>query len=389
VVVILGGGPNGLGVVRSLARAGIRSVVVSTQHDEATVSRHCRKFLVSSFEGETFIAELLRLKTMMPDVNVVICADEHAVLTLSRHQDHLMPYFRFQVPSHELLQDMTHKFLFFQRAQQGGFPVPATVLLRCHGDLAALRDLRLPICVKPNSRLPSYDGSFQKAYRVTSVEEARSLCEQILEVTGEVVAQDWIEGPNDSIFFCLCCMGDPNPVAFAGRKGRSWPPQVGFTASCWAAPEVAEELEELTIRFFHRAGVTGGLASMEFKRDERDGRFFMVEPTLGRADMQEEIATLCGINLCHLAYCDAVGLPRPPLYLDPTHVWRNEFTDFWAAWALGTSCSYPSGYRIHNAYWRWDDPVPALLAALCYTKKMMLRIVGRWRTSISPMLTSP
>jgi hypothetical protein len=111
-------------------------------------------------------------------------------------------------------------------------------------------------------------------------------------------------------------------------------------------------------------GLTYGFASMEYKRDQRDGGFRFVEPTVGRTDGQVEISALCGINLCHVGYCDAAGQPCPPLKLDPTHVWRDEFRDFISARILGTSCFYPPSHRIHNAYWRWDDPGPALLESV-------------------------
>jgi hypothetical protein len=146
-----------------------------------------------------------------------------------------------------------------------------------------------------------------------------------------------------------------------------------LTASCWAAPEVAEELEDLTIRFFRSIGLTNGFASMEYKRDQRDGRFWFVEPTVGRIDGQVEISALCGLNLCHVGYCDAAGQPRPPLKLDPSHVWRDEFRDLMSARILGTSCFYPPNHRIHNAYWRWDDPGPALLEG---AKEAVHRAIG-------------
>jgi predicted ATP-grasp superfamily ATP-dependent carboligase len=196
-----------------------------------------------------------------------------------------------------------------------------------------------------------------------------------------VIVQEWIEGSNDSIYFSLCCLGNPKPVAFTGRKGRSWPPQIGFTASCWAAPEAAEELEDITIRFFNQVGVTAGLASMEFKQDTRDGRFLMIEPTVARADRQVEISTFCGVNLCHVAYCNAAGLPHPLLHYDPRHVWRDEFTDFIAAWTLGIRCSYPPGHEIHNAHWRWDDPAPALMVAAAYTRKALRQVTGKRRNA--------
>jgi D-aspartate ligase len=384
--VVLGGERLGLGIVRGLAQAGLRSVVVVDgkcgKYDVAAASRHARRFLITSFDGDTFVEELLRLRMGLPNGGVLICAGDPSLWALSRYRDHLAPYFRFQLPPHEVLLSLIYKESFFQLAQRSGFPVPGTVLLNSHSDLGSLRDLRPPLCVKPNYRTPAYDNSFQKAYRVESEIDARSLCERVLDMMGEVLIQEWIEGPNDSIYFSLCCMdNNPAPVAFTGRKARSWPPHIGMTASCWAAPEVAEELEDLTIRFFRQAGVTSGLASMEFKRDQRDGRFLMIEPTVGRVDFQEEIAALCGINLYYVAYCDAAGLPRPPLQLDPTHVWRNEFTDFRSARMLGISCSYPPGQRIHNALWRWDDPAPILFAlsssALWHANNALRRVTGK------------
>src|SRR3546814_6627002 len=99
----------------------------------------------------------------------------------------------------------------------------------------------------------------------------------------DVVVQEWIEGPDSSIYFCLQCLDRHGQVvaSFTGRKIRSWPPQVGGTASCVAAPEVHAELSAMTTRFFQAAGVIG-LASMEYKRDTRSGEFRMVEPTIDR-----------------------------------------------------------------------------------------------------------
>jgi predicted ATP-grasp superfamily ATP-dependent carboligase len=372
--VVLGGLINGLSVVRSLAWAGIHPVLVSNERDLATRSRYVRRHLVPNYD-ETLIEELMRLREGMPNGAVLICAQDAPLLAVSKFRDRLAPHFGLQeLPPHERLVELGRKDRFFQMAQEGGLPVPSTLLLRKSSDLGAINDLRTPLCVKQNGHSQPYERTFKKAYRVETHAEAQALCERILDVTGEVLVQEWIEGTNDSIYFSLCYMGEPKPVAFTGRKGRSWPPQIGVTASCWAAPEVAEELEDLTIRYFRHVGFTNGFASMEFKRDQRDGRFLMVEPTVGRTNGQIEISALCGVNLCYVAYCDLGGLPRPPLRLDPTHVWRDEFTDALAARILGTDCSYPAGHQVHNAFWRWDDPLPALAAASNFAGRGLRRL---------------
>jgi len=372
--IVLGGGINGLSAVRSLAQAGLRSIVViDHERDPAAVSRYSRKFVVTTFDGMAFIDQLLHLRKALPADGVLICVDDRPALAVSRYRDQLAPYFRFRLPAHDLLRDLALKESFFHLAKRDGYPVPRTRLLRNRAELGELCDFTPPLCIKPNSHSPAYLSSFQKAYRVETKAEARLLCERVMNAVGEVIVQEWIEGANDSIYFCLCYMGQPEPVVFTGRKGRSWPPQTGITASCWAAPEVAPELEELTINFFRSVGVTSGFASMEYKRDQRNGRFLMVEPTVGRTDGQEEISALCGINLCYVGYCDAAGLPQPRLVLDPTHVWRDELLDLRSAQVLGTRRSYPSGYRLHNAYWRYNDPAPALLRMIQYAKSAIRR----------------
>ena len=51
-----------------------------------------------------------------------------------------------------------------------------------------------------------------------------------------------------------------------------------------------------------------GLGSMEYKRDPRDNKYYMIEPTVGRADLQSGIADINGLNIPLIAYFDILGL---------------------------------------------------------------------------------
>ena len=74
---------------------------------------------------------------------------------------------------------------------------------------------------------------------------------------------------------------------------------------------MADELTLLTNRFFSGVGFVG-LCSMEFKRDARTNQFYMIEPTVGRTDYQEEIASLNGVNIPLAAYLGELGVRLPP-----------------------------------------------------------------------------
>jgi D-aspartate ligase len=178
----------------------------------------------------------------------------------------------------------------------------------------------------------------------------------MLATPGSIVAQEWIEGPESNIYFTLFYRGEEGRVAgiFTGRKILCSPRDVGSTAVCTAAPEAREALESMTLAFADCAGFEG-MGSMEYKWDDRHEKFVMVEPTVGRTDWQEEIATLCGMNIPLAAYRYELGLPFAP---DSTRVapvaWRASFTQRPPRHLL------TSRTRVIDGYFRWDDPLPAL-----------------------------
>ncbi|MBK8899475.1 MAG: hypothetical protein IPN66_20155 [Candidatus Competibacteraceae bacterium] len=103
---------------------------------------------------------------------------------------------------------------------------------------------------------------------------------------------------------------------------------------------------------------------MEYKRDARDGRFVMIEPSAGRSEMLGEIATLNGTNLALAAYHWLIGEEPPPPTARSRTLWRRDWlADTAAARAqpeigLWSSADAP----VMDGFWRRDDPLPALYA---------------------------
>ena len=140
-----------------------------------------------------------------------------------------------------------------------------------------------------------------------------------------VVVQEWIDGDDDDIYFTLfVCDGQARIVAlFTGRKMICAPPLVGSTALCVAATEEHQALAAQTQAFVTHSHYHG-IGGLEFKRHRRTGEFVVVEPTVGRADWQQEIATLCGVNIPAIAYRTALGEPVESLgAIDPAVAWRD------------------------------------------------------------------
>lgn len=369
--VVLGAGANGLGVARSLARERVPVWLLDSDVRRPEMqTRKAKPVVVCALHGEELVEELVRWGSarffgLRP---VLFLTQEESVKTVSHHRDRLSALYRFSLPPIDVLDTLLHKQGFQRLAESLGSPIPRLVHVHALADLPAIENLHYPVVIKPGERNTAYGEQFKKAYRVDSALEASALIRRILPVLADVVVQEWIDGPDSNIYFCLQYLDREGRVAasFTGRKIRSWPPQVGGTASCVPAPDVHAELSVMTARFFQAVGVVG-MASMEYKRDSRSGEFRMVEPTVGRTDYQEEVATLNGVNVPYAGWCAELGLPSPPSTVcGRPVVWRVRSEDMRSAAAQDQSSAqgYPRGGVVADALWRWLDPMPSLVQNL-------------------------
>jgi len=375
LAVVVGDGLNALGVVRSLGVAGIPVLaVVTDRRSPSALSRFASTIQSPKTSGAELIATLLRIAGDAPKAPILFLTEEASVRTVSEARDALSAKMTIRLPSHAILTDLMHKEQFQMHAEQAGAPIPRLVRLTTPADLEHLHRLRFPCVLKPAYKDYSYGDRFKKAYVVESASEVRQLWEMISPVMSDLVVQEWIDGEDSEIFFCLQYVADGKVVAsFPGRKIRSWPPRIGGTASCTSAWEHGEILQALTADFFLRVGFEG-MGSMEYKRDVHSGRFYMIEPTVARTDFQQEVATLNGVNVPAIAYRHETGMGQPAQLIPMVpRVWRDPVIDRWAFQSTGGK-GRPrfDSLRVVDAYFRWQDPMPWL-------EFMRVRVVDKVR----------
>jgi hypothetical protein len=149
----------------------------------------------------------------------------------------------------------------------------------------------------------------------------------------------------------------------AGRKVASFPPARGQTtiAQTCTGPDATEVLRQ-TERFFAGTGLSGPV-SLELKRGP-DGRWWVIEPTVGRTDFWAELCIGAGFSQPLLEFQLACGLPvSQPGALRPC-VWYDTERDplAWVrlAWRERTLRPLAQGQRF--PYARHRDPRPLLRA---------------------------
>ncbi|MPW17423.1 carboxylate--amine ligase [Paraburkholderia sp. CNPSo 3157] len=373
--VVVGCELNGLGVIRSLARAGVPVVAVDTDSSKAALwSRHPQRRLIRGREGREFVEDMIELGKEFAYPPVLILTTEESVHCVSENRKELSRWYRFRLPTNENVKLLSSKAGFHDFSLRNDFPVPRTAILESESDLALLTQLRFPCVMKPDDKRNVLNGNKERTVRVGSLNEAREHAAAMLETPGGIVVQEWIEGAESNIYFTLFYRGESGRfvAVFTGRKLACSPHDVGSTAICVAAPEAGNLLEPMTLAFADRASMDG-MGSMEYKWDDNHSKFVMIEPTVGRTDWQEEIATLCGVNIPLAAYRHELGLPVDSPVTNGSAV----------AWRANLPHKPPPHLRraashTVDGYFRWNDPLPAFqFYCLNYTLHGISRLWNR------------
>ncbi len=376
--VVVGRNLNALGIVRSLAAGGVDVVLVCTSRLEvAAMSRHCRTLVVPALGGRVLIEALKEIRGFFRARPVLFLTEEESVVSVTEMGREIADAYHFGLPSRSVTEMLSDKALFQDFATREGLPMPRGRVVEAITDIRRLADFDLPVVVKPADKGRIPDGPGRAVVLATTYAEAAERCRQLVETGAGALVQEWIEGADGAIYFCLFhAAADGTPVAmFTGRKLASFPPRVGCTAICAPAPEAHEALSAITAAMTKRLRMAG-MGSLEFKWDQRGRRFVIIEPTVGRSDWQEEIATLAGVNIPLAAWAWHSGAPPVPQASRPARVvWRSSFRHRPPAGEI------PPGARVHDGYWRIDDPLPALAY---YLLGPLLRMSGRLISALTP-----
>jgi D-aspartate ligase len=352
--VVVEGTLNGLGVVRSLSHGHMPIYLLdTTARRAARWSRHCRFVRVPSFVGRPLVDALIDLSRQLACRPVLMLTGDESVNTVSEFRQQLEPLYRISLPPADMVRALADKTLFHQLAVQQGFAVPRSVCLNDTADLGLIGSLTPPLVVKPADKTLVLHGAVERAVQAATAADARRAATRMLVHARSIIVQEWVDGADSDICFSLFSCDRQGKLAglFIGRKLLCSPPAVGSTAVCVAAPDVAPQLSAATAQFIERVGYRG-LGSLEFKFDRTRQRFLIIEPTVGRTDWQEEIATLCGSNLPLLTYFAELDQAPPPLPLAPARVaWRQ---------SAGFRTPLAAGMPAVDGFFRWSDPLPAL-----------------------------
>ncbi len=377
-LVLDGRGLTGLGVVRSLGRAGLEVWLAGP--DPAALagrSRYVRRFHelpAVELEPERYMAALADWTGSQQRPLVLFCTGDLTTGVVSPHRDQLPPNVMHHLATERLVSACLSKAAFSDLCVDLEIPVPRT--RTCASEEALRRAIQElgEVFIKPDNRHRLWVGDRAardaaagiKGFAAESLQDVPELVRNSLAKGYPWVVQEFVAGDANCLHSVHAYRDRTGrwTQCFVGQKLRTAPPRDGvgvLARSAWDQ-EAADLAEQILVRMDYR-----GYALLQFKRDARTGRLFLIEIN-PRYSTWCELAERAGVNLPVVAYLDALGLlpQRPHLHQrdgvywwDATGDWSN-LAQRGSAWRDRLAGLVPPPRRPALARLAVDDPRPGL-----------------------------
>jgi D-aspartate ligase len=362
-IIALGGGITLAGALSVLHRAGIHAYAICPENDFVRHSRWYRPLALQHPDPKPKNLEAVLETLPLGEAVLLACSDDwlRAVAALPSR---IAARFRSSTPGSHNVETMVDKWRFAQLLSSLRIPHPQTRILSSAAEFDELNDVEGAI-LKPVSSVEFAVRYGVKGYITETREQARSLLRRL---EFPILLQEFVPGPPDAGYFLDGFRDRKGAIKglFARRRLRMFPPRLGNSTFVASVPldelhSAVFSLEYLLDEIKYR-----GIFSAEFKLDPRDNSFKLIEIN-ARPWWYVEFAARCGVDVCSMAYHDALDLPveaATTYEVGRTCVYApNDFRSVRDAapgersgwWSVLRSWMRADGIGFH-----WNDPGPAL-----------------------------
>ena len=305
---------NGIQTVRILARHNIPIIAIAKNPKHPfCLTNMCKQILFADTSREEFIQVLNNIGPIFEKPPILFPCTDMNVYLISKNRETLMKHYHIKLPPHDIVDMLMNKTRLYKYAQANKLPIPKTLFLSSEEDMEnAAKEITFPAILKPPiSADPAWqENSKLKAYKVKNPEELSEVYQNNKQLTDMMIVQEWIEGPETNLYSCNCYYDDQSEplVTFVAKKLRQWPPITGESS---LGVECKNDIVlNTTLQLFDGVNYQG-LGYLEMKQDARNGKYYIMEPNIGRPTGRSPISEAAGVELVFTMYCDALGWDLP------------------------------------------------------------------------------
>lgn len=367
--VVLGSDFKALGVVRSLGRRGIPSVLIDNHPRSAWFSRYVsRRFSWRGpMDGVEFLHFLQRIAkeehleqwALLPMQDEVIGLIAHNTQQLSR-------VYQLVTQGWDTVQWALDKRLTYRMAQELGVAYPQTWYPANENALDSMQ-YTFPVIIKPAISIQLQHAMRLKALPARNAEELLTQYRRALTSINaqEIMVQEVIPGHGNAQYSVgTFCKEGNILLAITAKRTRQYPIDYGLGSSFVESIEVPALLEpaQKLLRYMH----VSGMVEVEFKQDPRDSEYKLLDINV-RPWGWHTLCIACGLDFPYIQYCDLLGQPPASIMPHYGHRWIRMLTDLPSGLQeVRAGITTPGGYlrsligRTVFSVLDWRDPLPTV-----------------------------
>lgn len=395
--IVLGTDVNGIAVIRSLGRLGVRcgAIFSPTRGDHATRSRYLTFVQEVSHDStdETISSAILGVANRIGDgPSVLIPTTDRFSAYLSRNREVLAKDLILCCSNIELYDAFLDKWKTAQLCNANGILIPRTACPQSAVELATVvNNISYPVVVKPRytfgSRFPGKNAVFTDARSMQNFFDET-------DVLGHCVIQQIIPSGDGDILVVAGYSGSNGTVEaiYSGRKLRQYLPDYG--ATCFGISEHHPELEALSRNFLDNIHYQG-FSALEFARSRKDGKNYFLELNT-RTYYHNQLFADAGKDLTQIAYLSATGHDVVALHAAMKQrdglIWLDFRRDFKSMRIKRRQRRITILRWMQSiikarsfAYWDLHDPLPFAYACLWRSKELVLNLLSRLSSNKSDL----
>jgi D-aspartate ligase len=318
---------------------------------------------------------------------VLLACSDSLQSAVSELPPELVARFPSSTSSPEIVSQLTSKAKFAALLKSINVPQPQTLIIDDASSLERLTELQPgEMFLKPVDSTSFIRDYGVKACWVRDLADARAQLTRIQADGHGAILQEYVPGPASNHFLIdgFASANGQVRALFARRRLRMYPPDFSNSAYMVSVPLSEVEPATQALRAILSALKFRGIFSAEFKRDARDGIFKILEIN-ARIWFYVEFAGRCGVDVCTMAYRDALGLPLEDIspYRCGVRLVSPYDDMFWAqhAWSKGElhlGAWLRSWLGAQQPLFNWTDPAPSLRDWCAMTYRALRRLLRRW-----------
>jgi predicted ATP-grasp superfamily ATP-dependent carboligase len=380
-----------LNMLRCFVGTTISTLVVASDPNEVTLrSRYCKesRLIAPTSQPEQAVADLEAIGRSYPERPVLYYGSDSMLLLVSNNRERLARFFRFRMPSAELIDATVDKTRFAELAARHELPTPRTVTQAERLDAAEIPErIGFPCLLKPSEHTRWHAARAAggapplKAIRAEDARELEQACEELRRYCDSFIAQQWIRGGDDRIYSYHAWLSEASEpcIYFCGKKIRTYPKDTGVSTYLELVKE--PRIAALGAEACRRLGLVGPV-KLDFKQDEVTGEFYLLEVN-ARFTLWNYLGAASGVNLPLIAYMDLTGKRCESPHDYRTDVrwlsFSNDLRAFLRDYHPAGNLSFRQwlgsyrGPKIYDVF-SWKDPAPFGASLLQYSRALAARL---------------